>query len=85
MVEAPKLTRARKAKIEGILTRALADIPFRESLMANPEKALAKEKLTPFELKMLSNLRRVGLEEWGVNVRKFRAFMRDNGNKVSDF
>jgi hypothetical protein len=29
-------------------------------------------------------MRRVALEEWGVDVRSFRSFVLDNGNKLTD-
>jgi hypothetical protein len=78
MGDAPKLTGVLKVKIERVLTRANVDTYFRESLKANPEKALAKEGFTPHEVKVVGDLRRFGLEDRGVNMLKFRAFMIDD-------
>jgi hypothetical protein len=63
--------------------RAAGDINFRETLLNNPEIALENSGLDVDEIRMVSNMRRVGLEEWGIDVRRFRSFLRDNGNKVS--
>jgi hypothetical protein len=32
---------------------------------------------------VLAGMRRVALEEWGVDVRSFRSFVLDNGNKLT--
>jgi hypothetical protein len=68
--------------VEEILSRACEDIVFRESLLASPETALADSGLSDQALHLLAAMRRVALEEWGIDVRRSRAFLRDNGNKV---
>ena len=78
-----ELTEDAKTRIGAVLDRAAKDIDFREELLSDPASALKTSDLNPDEIKMLSDLRRVKLEEWGLDVRRFRAFMRDNGNKVS--
>lgn len=76
------LTTEGKKRIESILERAVKDIEFRELLLADPNAALQNSDLTREEFEVLSSMRRVKLEEWGVDVRRFRAWMRDNGNKI---
>lgn len=75
------LSRASKSRVESVLMRAAQDINFREMLLTNPTKALESTDLTQEEIEVLSSMQRVKLEEWGVDVRRFRAWMRDNGNK----
>ena len=82
-MEAPTLTLQTKQAIEAILRRAAEDMDFRRSLMEEPDVALADYDLGEQERALLSDMRRVALEEWGVDVRRFRAFLRDNGNKIS--
>jgi hypothetical protein len=77
------LTEAGRQRIDSILVQASEDIGFRERLLEDPRSALADKGLTPDELEMLSSMRRVALEEWGVDVRRYRSFLRDNGNKVT--
>jgi hypothetical protein len=79
------LTEEGKKRIGSVLERAVNDIEFRELLLANPSAALQDSGLTNEEFEVLSSMRRVKLEEWGVDVRRFRAWMRDNGNKISGF
>lgn len=69
-------------RIENILSRAATDIVFRNLLLEKPEEALCDSDLTTEERKLVSNLRRVQLEELGLDVRRFRSFLRDNGTKV---
>jgi hypothetical protein len=78
----PDLTPEAKQRIESILDRASADIRFREELLRDPQAALASSDLTSEEVRILSSLKRVALEEWGIDVRRFRAFLRDNGFKI---
>lgn len=78
----PDLTPEAKQRIESILERASADIRFREELLRDPQAALASSDLTSEEVRILSSLKRVALEEWGIDVRRFRAFLRDNGFKI---
>ena len=68
-------------RIKDILDRAATDIAFREQLMQNPHQALADLNLTKEEVELIAPLRRVPLEEAGIDVRKARAFLRDNGAK----
>ena len=76
------LTEEGKARIERVLEQALRDISFRELLLENPNEALKDTDLTNQEKIMLHSLHRVALEEWGLDVRKYRAYLRDNGFKV---
>lgn len=78
----PALTGAVKEQIEGILRRASEDIEFRNLLLRSPAEALRETGLGEKEQSLLAAMRRVSLEEWGVDVRRFRAFLRDNGNKA---
>lgn len=77
----PQLDNDAKQRVEAILSRAAEDIEFRELLLADPEAALSDSDLTEDEKTALGAMRRVALEEWGVDVRRFRAFLMDNGNK----
>jgi hypothetical protein len=72
-----------QATIQQILTRAAADIAFREELLMNPEKALSGCGLSEEEKQIVGSLKKVQLEEWGIDVRRFRAAVRDNGNSIS--
>jgi hypothetical protein len=77
----PLLDDAARARVEAILARSAEDITFREQLLADPDAALADTDLTEPEKAALGTMRRVALEEWGVDVRRFRAFLMDNGNR----
>lgn len=77
----PLLDEDAKQRVEAVLSRAAEDIEFRELLLADPEGALKDSDLSDDEKTALSTMRRVALEEWGVDVRRFRAFLMDNGNK----
>ena len=86
MAEAPKiapLTIEGKARVERVLERALTDISYRERLRDDPWSALNDTDLRPDEKKMLFAMHRVALEEWGIDVRRFRSFLRDNGFKIN--
>lgn len=76
------LTIEAKARVEAVLARALEDIAFRELLTVNPVLALEDSGLTVDEIKVVSTMRRVALEEWGIDVRKYRTFLLDNGFKI---
>lgn len=76
------LDAAAKARIERVLDRALNDIEFREKLVANPLEALKDSDLTAEERNVVGTLKRVQLEEWGVDVRKYRMALSDNGFKI---
>jgi len=77
------LTPEGRARIEALLSKAGEDIEFREQLMRDPNAVLTSTNLTDEEKGVLGTMRRVALEEWGVDVRRYRAFLRDNGNKAS--
>jgi hypothetical protein len=77
------LTVEGKARVEALLARALEDIEFRELLLDDPDQAMRETDLTPDEKKMVYSMHRVALEEWGVDVRRYRAFLRDNGFKIA--
>lgn len=77
-----RLTPDGKRRVEAVLARAASDITFRAMLLENPEQALAETDLADDERAVFGPLRRVALEEWGVDVRRFRMFLRDNGVKI---
>jgi hypothetical protein len=83
-IEVKPLTVDGKERVEAVLRRAADDIAFRERLLENPAEALKDTDLTEDEAQVLASMRRVALEEWGVDVRSFRAFVLDNGNKLTD-
>lgn len=76
----PQLTEQEKERIEGVLRKAAGDVAFREALFSNTRVTLAAEGLSESEITAVERLNRVGMEELGINIRPFRAFMRDNGN-----
>jgi len=82
-IEVKPLTPEGKERVETVLRRAAEDIGFRELLMENPTVALKDTDLTEDEARVLASMRRVALEEWGVDVRSFRSFVLDNGNKLT--
>lgn len=71
-----------KKKIQDILGRAAKDIQFREQLLQDPQKLAEVHELSSDEKTLLFSMRRVALEEIGLDVREARAFLRDNGNPV---
>lgn len=77
----PHLDEDAKQRVEAVLSRAAEEIEFRELLLADPDAALEETDLTDDEKVAMSSMRRVALEEWGVDVRRYRAFLMDNGNK----
>jgi hypothetical protein len=83
-----KLSPEDKATIQAILDRAAVDIEFREALLRDPQVVLdpkrqAPQKLSDNAMTVLFSMRRVALEEMGINVRASRAFLRDNGHSSS--
>jgi hypothetical protein len=78
-LEVAALTEDAKSRVEAVLGRAASDIQFRELLLSNPAAALADTDLTDQEKDVLGMMKRVALEEWGVEVRSFRNFTTDNG------
>lgn len=83
MIQAPTLKPETKQIIEQLLAKACTDIQFRELLLRKPESALADSGLSVEEIGVLTTMKRVALEEWGIDVRRFRSFLRDNGNKIT--
>lgn len=81
-LEVAPLTIEAKARVEAVLARALENIAFRELLTVNPVLALEDSGLTVDEIKVVSTMRHVALEEWGIDVRKDRTFLLDNGFKI---
>lgn len=83
MAEEPtELSPEAKERIDAVLTRAASDIKFREALLSAPRTALRQTNLTEDEIELVATMQRVGMEEWGIDVRKFRSFLRDNGNSA---
>lgn len=82
-IQVSPLTPEGKERVEAVLRRAADDIAFRELLLAQPSEALKDTDLTAEEAEVLAGMRRVALEEWGVDVRSFRSFVLDNGNKLT--
>jgi hypothetical protein len=78
------LTTEGKARVEAVLRKAAEDIRFREQLLTDPAAALEGMELTAEEREMLSSMRRTALEEWGVDIRRFRTFLMDNGNGIDN-
>jgi hypothetical protein len=70
---------AGKAEMEKLLQRAAEDIDLRDKLFRNPQEVLKNADLNSDEKTLLFSLRRVALEEAGIDVRRSRAFLRDNG------
>ncbi len=83
-VDVPTLSAEAKQRLEAVLARAAEDIAFRNQLLRDPTEALSNSGLGADEIRVLSSMRRVALEEWGLDVRRFRAFLRDNGTKVTN-
>jgi hypothetical protein len=82
-VNVPPLTPETKAEVERVLKRAQEDAEYRELLLLNPVEALRDVNLGPAEKNILGRMKRVQLEEWGIDMREHRARTRDNGNKVN--
>jgi hypothetical protein len=61
-----------RARVEAVLTRAAAEPAFLASLTTDPAGTLAGTPLTADEKALVAGLRRVDLEEVGVDVRPFR-------------
>ena len=88
-----ELTPEAKAAIQEILDKAAEDIEFREALLKDPSSVLDPEvspfaanytpKLGSHGATLLFSMRRVSLEEQGINVRSSRGFLRDNGASSS--
>ena len=83
-----------KAAIQELLDKAADDIELREALLRDPELVLnpavdrlrakgPQVPLSPAALTLLFSLRRVALEEAGIDVRASRVFLRDNGTSSS--
>ncbi|HEX4060647.1 MAG TPA: hypothetical protein VHY58_06450 [Streptosporangiaceae bacterium] len=72
-----ELSSESKARVETVLRRAADDVAFREQLLAQPAAALEGTNLTLGEREILRPMRCTDLEDWGVDVRKFRTFLTD--------
>lgn len=66
------LAPAARARVEAVLTRAATEPAFLALLTTDPAGALAGTTLTDSEKTLVAGLRRVDLEEVGVDVRPFR-------------
>jgi len=73
-----------KQVVEEILTRAANEIEFREVLLLNPAEALKDYPLTPEEKEIIASLKKVALEEWGVDTRRHMLAIIDNGNSITN-
>jgi hypothetical protein len=80
----PHLTEKGRAAIQDLLERAISDLVFRDQLMRDPETVLADSGLTYDEARILGSMKRAALEEWGLDVSRSRAFLRDNGFKIEN-
>ncbi|MBP5076638.1 hypothetical protein [Pseudomonas chlororaphis] len=78
----PATQSANIQEIQFILARASDDIEFRELLLTQPEEALKDSSLSAEEKSVVANLKKVQLEEWGIDVRRFRAAVSDNGFRM---
>lgn len=80
-----------KALIYDFLERVQSTESFKENLIKDPEVTLSTatpnipytKLLRPNLLKVLGDLRRVALEEIGIDVSKYRDVLADNGFKLS--
>ncbi len=74
----------RVSYMQAIIDRSANDINFRENLISNPDEALSVyPRLTSKEKEILSSMRRVGLEELGIDTSGIRGKDADNGFKLS--
>ncbi|MEU6077215.1 Os1348 family NHLP clan protein [Micromonospora sp. NPDC047074] len=81
-VPVPQLMPDARRRVRTVLERAAQDIEFRELLLSDPQAALRDTDLTNEEKVAVGVMKRVALEEWGIDVRRHRAFLMDNGWKV---
>lgn len=72
-----------RAVVEEILTRAIDDISFRETLILNPAEALKDYPLSAEEKEIVASLKKAKLEEWGIDTRRHLAVCMDNGNRMT--
>lgn len=85
------LSEIEKIIIYEFLERIQNDIYFKQAVIENPEVALASASpnlaysklLRPNLLQIMGNLRRVALEEIGIDVAPFRDSVSDNGFKLA--
>jgi hypothetical protein len=73
------ITASGKAIIQAILNKAVEDLEFRAVLTSNPGNLPEIAGLGKDERTLLFSLRRVAMEEAGIDVRACRRFMNDNG------
>lgn len=76
------LTAQTKAIVEEILIRAAKDVTFREELLHSPQEALKNSGLKPEEIEVMAGLKKVKLEEWGIDTRSHLMMVKDNGYKI---
>jgi hypothetical protein len=85
------ISETEKAIVYDFLNRVQEDPQFREALKKDPEIVFTTAAprvnyaslLSPEILTALADLRRVALEEIGIDVFSYREFLVDNGNKIS--
>jgi hypothetical protein len=70
-----------RGKVDEILSKALLDGEFRVALLTRASEALSMEELSAQELELLSDLQSDALEEYGIDVRPYRGFLRVDGQK----
>lgn len=79
-----KITPEKKGYMQAIIDRMSEDIEFRMEMTSNPLDALKPYTgLTQKEKEVLGSLRRVALEEMGLNIIGVKKFVADNGFKLS--
>lgn len=85
------LTDMEKVVIYDFLERIQSDAHFKQAVIENPEVALSSASpnltysklLKPNLLQVMGDLRRVALEEIGIDVAPFRDSVQDNGFKLA--
>ena len=85
------LSETEKVIIYDFLERVQEDSLFRDAVLKHPEVVLATSSpntsysrlLRGNILEVLSKLKRVALEEIGIDVAPYRDTLTDNGNKMS--
>ncbi len=84
------LTELEKVLVYDFLERVQRDAHFKQAVIENPEVALSSASpnltyaklLRPNILRVMGELRRVALEEVGIDIAPFRDDLQDNGFKV---
>lgn len=86
-----ELNDVERVLIYEFLERIREDVPFRQAILRDPEVVFAvitsrvplSKLLRPNLLEAMGKLRRVALEELGIDVAPFRDDLLDNGFKLS--